>query len=115
MLEIEIDLYSGRPNPRVTLAPATAVELSRRLAALPPSPAIGANEPGLGYRGLLVTGLPEAAELRIAAGQVTLRDPAGHASARTDPDRALEYWLIETISAAAPSKLPPELRDALIR
>jgi hypothetical protein len=53
-ISVELDIYSGRPNPGWVLENREAEELSRLLQNLParktPAPAIG-----LGYRGFIVT------------------------------------------------------------
>jgi hypothetical protein len=50
---IEIDVFSGRPNPSVQLTPQESQQLESRLADLPPS---NTPEPlsRLGYRGFIV-------------------------------------------------------------
>jgi hypothetical protein len=97
-IEVEVDIYSGRPNPRVALPPATVAELRRRFDALPLA-AAGAAGPrkGLGYRGLRITGdaVPGGGEIVVSAGSVTRR---------ADPDRGLERWLVEAMVGAAPPR-----------
>ena len=110
-IEVEVDLYSGRPNPRFALAPATAAELERRLAGLPP-PDAGAAGPrdGLGYRGLRVTGRDASfAEVVVSAGVVEVRDRAGNVHRRADPGRELERWLAE----AGSGRLQQDALDAV--
>jgi len=75
-MRIEIDVYSGRPNPEFRLSEPLSRELARMLQDLP---AAGreAPEPGLGYRGFVVSetggsGLP--ARLRIFDGLVINED-----------------------------------------
>jgi hypothetical protein len=102
-IEIQIDLYSGRPNPRFTL-PASA-EFQRRLAALPPDTC--KVREGLGYRGLRVTGTSIGpAEVVVSGGCVEIWDAAGSVTHRADPGRAFERWLVDAGSAqVAPSDL----------
>src|SRR5690349_428791 len=89
-LIVTLDVYSGRPNPQWTLAPAESTEFQRRLAALHPL-AGDAAEPAapLGYRGLEVQGGP--APVRVFRGRVTV---GGQDFA--DPRRELERWLIDS-------------------
>src|SRR5262249_10091164 len=47
-------IYSGRPNPSWTLAPATTAEVTAALKALPALPDGGRAEPGLGYSGMML-------------------------------------------------------------
>lgn len=94
-MRVEADVFSGRPNPRWTLDAAGARELARRLAELPAAPAEPAWE-GLGYRGLVVTGLSEACpEVRLHGGRVR-GECADGPRAWTDAGRALERWLLAT-------------------
>lgn len=94
-MQVEADVFSGRPNPRWPLDAAASGELGRRLAELPaarPAPEFD----GLGYRGLVVTGLPgECGEVRVHGGQVRA-ECGGETRAWTDAGRALERWLLAT-------------------
>lgn len=92
--EVEIDIYSGRPNPRFTLKAAQTAELERRIAALPPL--ANANpSTGLGYRGVVVRGSGAFVELVVSAGTITIRDRSGRTTQKSDPGRELERWLVE--------------------
>jgi hypothetical protein len=51
-LEIELDVFSGRRNPRWALSGERAVDIRERLRDL--EPAERRDPPGLGYRGFLV-------------------------------------------------------------
>jgi hypothetical protein len=53
-IRVEIDVYSGRPNPSFNLSEASEAELVRKLRDLPHLESIP-PEPGLGYRGYIVT------------------------------------------------------------
>jgi hypothetical protein len=117
-MDVEVDLYSGRPNPHFRLDPAKAGELMRRLAALPPSRGDAAPREGLGFRGLRIqVGAADSpvAEIVVSDGVVLVRDRSGGEYSLEDPDRALERWLIE---AGAGSLDPGEvlvLRQDLAR
>ena len=93
--EVEVDIYSGLPNPRFVLGAAQAAELERRIAALPPPLANTGPRTGLGYRGVLVRDTGPFVDLVISAGTVTMRDRSGHVTQKSDPRRELERWLIE--------------------
>ena len=109
-MQVEVELYSGRPNPQFTLPPAVAAELRRRLAALPPAAADAPGpRDGLGYRGLRIVGGADAAAVVVSAGSVEIEDRAGGVTRRADPGRGLERWLVE----AAGGQLPPDAHDAL--
>lgn len=94
-MQVEADVYSGRPNPRWTLDAAAAGELARRMGELPAArPAAPAE--GLGYRGLVVTGLEgECSEVRVHGGQVRA-ECGGETRAYADAGRGLERWLLGT-------------------
>jgi hypothetical protein len=93
---IELDIFSGRPNPRWKLdepAGQRLVELQRGLkptADRPPGP------PGLGYRGFVYA--IDDHTWRAFDGFV-----AGSDGVLVDPHRAIERWLVE--------QLPAEYRD----
>jgi hypothetical protein len=94
--EVELDVFSGRPNPTWTLTGPEAEILERRLAALPRTAPCEVSG-RLGYRGLV-------ARLKLGAGRWVVRVQAGcvqidegealvHAR---DEGRELERWLIDT-------------------
>ena len=117
-MDVEVDLYSGRPNPHFRLEPAAAGELMRRLAALPPSPGHAAPREGLGYRGLRIeAGATEAsvAEIVVSDGVVLVRDRSGAEHVLGDPSRGLERWLIEAGAASMDPGEVSALRQDLAR
>lgn len=94
--EVELDIFSGMPNPTWVLTTAEAETLVRRLAALPRTSA-SALSGRLGYRGLVVN-LKEGAEtqlIRVQSGNVQIARGETIVNARDD-GRELERWLIET-------------------
>lgn len=111
--EVEVDLFSGRPNPRFALDEGAAAELSRRLAVLPgeavPAPA---GEAPLGYRGVRVR-FPDGVEISAANGLV-MRQDGRTMGWFADPGRRLEAWLLERAAAALPGQVPPP-RDLMPR
>ncbi len=98
-MDVVVDLYSGRPNPRFRLEPTAAAELMHLLDALPPSSGRTTVREGLGYRGLRIdahaTESP-VAEIVVSDGLVLVRDRDGAERPLEDPHRGLERWLIET-------------------
>ena len=84
---VTLEVFSGRPNPEWSLAPAQSAEFERRLAALGVGVA-GQDEP-LGYRGFSVRG--RAAPVRVFRGQVM-----NGRRALADPGRGLERWLLDS-------------------
>ena len=115
--EVEVDLYSGRPNPRFSLDAATEAELVRRIAALPPSGSRAGLREGLGYRGFRIEGRVAApfSQIVVSGGVVLIHDRAGGERQFADPGRTLERWLVETSAAhLAPGELDM-LRQELTR
>jgi hypothetical protein len=79
MPEVELDVFSGRPNPRWTLpaelADTLRTELAERLPAEPQT------APGLGYRGFVITNLGQVGgipqRLRAYRAVLTVGDRDG--------------------------------------
>ena len=63
MFYVELDVFSGRPNPRWPLTPEEAEDLSARISRLAPVSGTRDVPTGLGYRGFNVysatTGAPQ--------------------------------------------------------
>lgn len=87
---VELDIFSGRPNPRWQLDEQGAEalrELLSRLATTTDSPP---EPPGLGYRGFLLT--DETGKFRAYGGYVT-----GPDGAYADPTSSVERFLRDRI------------------
>ena len=68
-LEIELDVFSGRPNPRWVASPERSAAMSRALSSLPDAP--DRPEPGhLGYRGFILQ--QPGLRARVYRGHVTV-------------------------------------------
>lgn len=95
--QVELDVFSGRPNPLWTLSESDTAELERRLSALPKTSARTLFD-GLGYRGLIAR-LGKDTTAHVQNGTVAL---AGRESSAyfEDSQRALERWLITTGKSA---------------
>ena len=97
-VRVELDVYSGRPNPTWPLSEAQAQEFLARLAALPVAQQSGEFYDGLGYRGFIVH-LTDAAgveaTVRIYKNSISRNGGQG-ATYATDSDRQLERWLLQT-------------------
>lgn len=94
--EVELDLFSGMPNPTWTLTKAEADSLMKQLAALPPSSA-GQLSGNLGYRGFIVQCAQGANTqvIHIQNGTVHISKGVKNIYAQ-DKDRELERWLLNT-------------------
>jgi hypothetical protein len=95
---LELDLFSGRPNPSWELGPEAAAELHARLEALPPDKSALRVREGLGYRGIFIlpsSELGDVQEIIVSEGLVLVRSPKGERRL-SDVSRAFERWLLET-------------------
>lgn len=89
MLQVELDIFSGRPNPSWILSPKEEKELLDRVSADPKIlMSAGATNGRLGYRGYVVTAVSEDAEKRLPA-QFRIGGQPG-----AEKDAGL--WLLET-------------------
>jgi hypothetical protein len=87
---VEVDVFSGRPNPTWTLSTTERADLRERLADLPAAdPA--AFSSNLGYRGFLVTAA-DLGTVTVQRGTVRVGDDRHY----RDPNRELERWLLST-------------------
>jgi hypothetical protein len=95
MVQVELDIYSGRPNPRWVLNAQEHSTLIQQLGRLLPTQT-GEPRLNLGYRGLIVTALEgDMAGFQeiVCSGGLVLGDSTQKFS---DPDRSLERWLLQT-------------------
>jgi hypothetical protein len=91
---VELDAFSGRPNPRWRLSDSEVAELARLIAGLAPaSGGSSPNPPGLGYRGFRLEG---AAGAYRVYGELV--QPPG--SVLADPGRQVERFLVAHLPAA---------------
>lgn len=94
-VEVELDIFSGVPNPVWTLRDAEVIEFRAKVSELQETESKSRSN-GLGYRGLVVRirqGSPQ--EMRIHNGFVEASQ--GRASSNTlllDSSRSLERWLL---------------------
>jgi hypothetical protein len=100
-MDVEVDLYSGRPNPHFRLEQAAAATLMRLLADLPPLSGHATPRQTLGYRGLRIVSVTESpvAEIVVSGGVVFVRDQDGAERQLKDPGRRLERWIVDTGAA----------------
>jgi len=92
--EVELDIFSGMPNPTWILTDAEADSFVKQLAALPQSSPreLSGN---LGYRGFIVqcTQGSNTQLIRVQKGTVQISEGATDVYAY-DKDRQLERWLL---------------------
>jgi hypothetical protein len=115
--EVELDLFSGRPNPVWKLEPALCEDLEQRISRLPMAPSFREEATDrLGYRGFRI-GLPSesakgADSLYIFGGRVT-RINGSDRSQYLDADKQIELWLLSTSARAEPA-LDKNLLEQLV-
>ena len=99
IMQVELDVYSGRPNPQWNLTSQEATEFVKRFKALTRDQGASSAVEGLGYRGLIVTKFNENIEgydqVALYNGLVVAKQ--NNQSKRfTDQNRKLERWLFQT-------------------
>ena len=98
-MQVEVDAFSGRPNPHWNLTPQEADEFVKLFQSLPQHKGEGSVKEGLGYRGLIVTKPGENIqgynEILISQGLVVARRNS-QSKQFTDKGRGLERWLFQT-------------------
>lgn len=113
-VEVELDIFSGMPNPTWVLTDAEAESFMKQLAALPRTSA-GELSGNLGYRGFIVqvTQGTETRLIRIQGGTVHTSEGATTIYVN-DEDRKLERWLLNTgkphLKSEVLQSAEPELR-----
>lgn len=95
-VEVELDIFSGMPNPTWVLTNTEADSFVKQLSAASPTSAAELSG-NLGYRGFIVQ-VTEGANMqliRIQTGTVHITKGATIVY-RYDKDRELERWLLNT-------------------
>ena len=95
-VEVELDIFSGMPNPAYALTDAEAETFLHRLAAAPPGPPTELSG-NLGYRGFIVQVIEGADSqvIHIQNGAIHVSNGTAKTYAR-DGNRELERWLLDT-------------------
>ncbi|KYK28760.1 MAG: hypothetical protein AYK19_05555 [Theionarchaea archaeon DG-70-1] len=98
-MQVELDIFSGRPNPYWDLTPQEAAEFLNLFRTLPERKVEGHIREGLGYRGFLVRekgGSIEGYDEILVSGEVVVARWDKKLRQFTDKDRMLERWLLRT-------------------
>jgi hypothetical protein len=94
---VELDIFSGRPNPKWDLSPEQTAELRQKLIHARPGAGNTALFERLGYRGLIVRDPGRPGEMvRIGFGSIMQQGGSGEPKSYADPNRELERWLLST-------------------
>ena len=111
MIEVELDIFSGRPNPTWRLDSVAGDHLHDLIESSKPA-ASGHIANNLGYRGFAVRDGDRI--VRVQRGRIEI-ERGDNRSYRTDQDRAVERWLLTTgeslIDASIRSVVASELGE----
>ena len=110
LVRVTVDIYSGLPNPSWEILNDDAQSLIARMRGLPKAKRQIADEPGLGYRGLILEVNDETGpiEYRVFGGIVTT-----DSDSFLDEGRDLERFLIRSGSAVLGQDLVVEIIEQL--
>lgn len=95
---VELDIFSGVPNPQWHMAEPDREKFLKLLQKLPQQETEEMGTPGLGYRGFIVF---ETKEQHCAFDKLTIYRGSIKATKTdsviqlVDKDRTVEYWLLE--------------------
>jgi hypothetical protein len=95
-MKVELEIYSGQPNPTWVLTHDEVDELNLRLARLLVRPSAGPRGEPLGYRGLRIAAPTVGESITIGAGVVERIGQDGSVRQFDDAGRNLECWLLRT-------------------
>lgn len=105
---VELDVFSGQPNPRWELTDDQASEFVTILGRLPTTQASQASPEGLGYRGFVLRPRNKSGEsfdeIRVYRGFAVTRH-VGRADVFSDRERLLERWLAGSARGHVPDSV----------
>jgi len=114
---VELDVFSGRPNPTWTLEPALASDLLDRIARLHSTIQAVECPQNLGYRGFIVQYLDAGSNViqtvRACGGIIEVTNATG-SMYYVDPQKQIELWLLAS-SASAQPPLPEDLAAQIVK
>lgn len=113
--EVQIDIYSGRPNPTWTLGPADADRLWVTIESLPVLPDRAPVNDGLGFNGFTITAI-DGNNVDVRVGQVVVESGDGDVIAHHDPSSEIMRELVAlSIAAVDDAGLHDVLRTEIER
>jgi hypothetical protein len=102
---VELDIYSGLPNPTWVLEPALVSDLMSRIARLNSTSQAVECSQNLGYRGFIVQLLDAGSNaiqtVRACGGMIEVKDATG-SMYYADPQKQVELWLLASSASAQP-------------
>jgi hypothetical protein len=115
-MEVEADVFSGRPNPRWALDEAETAVVAAMLGALKPAAQPAAAPDALGYRGIVLhdveAAFPGCTRVRLHGGTATV-ECGGVVRHLADAGRRVEGWVMETARRRVDREVYQALKDSL--
>lgn len=109
---VELDLFSGRPNPSWELRPDQVQELLGFLSGLPLKPGEPADHGLLGYRGLILRAGQDFPRILVGCGEVVQEGRDG-SLVYEDTGSKLEKWLLDQAEGQIEPGLLRSIREEL--
>jgi hypothetical protein len=104
-MKVELDIFSGRPNPAWVLSDADARAFLNKVEGLPRAAVRELSNP-LGYRGFIVHVENGADNYRVQVQDGKVQLLRGRTTTYySDPGRKLERWLLESGKPFLPNEL----------
>jgi hypothetical protein len=102
---VELNVFSGRPNPRWPLTAEQEAELVRALFKLPSATHAVSSPKILGYRGIIVSNGEEGGGRKVILvyHESILVQRGDRSQAFTDANRSVENWLLDTARGVSES------------
>jgi len=104
-MQAELDIFSGRPNPRWNLTAAQAAELQEVVDALPMTTAAAPENANLGYRGFIVSDAADTSWRIVAYDGYVVVTQGDRRETRKDDSRTTERWLLQSGGSAIESSV----------
>jgi len=108
-VSVDLDIFSGLPNPQWFLSSTEAKEFYTILSSLPKLEHIPPATPSLGFRGVIIRNEADSSYV-IYKGYVWSL-AAGTTTIQQDADQVLRAWLLKTSQA----HLPADLYELLVK
>jgi len=116
--KIELDIFSGIPNPTWMLTFSEASDLTSRISRLDPTEETGQRPENLGYRGFIVQTIAASSAavqtIRAYHGIVEVVDSIKTAY-YLDPQRQIELWLLATAKPPLADDLTAEIVKEIMK
>jgi hypothetical protein len=115
-VQIELDIFSGRPNPTWELDDSEVDQLLGLMAQRSQEAGRGFDIGGLGYRGFILTVTGQQSgmfdQAHVFRGVIKLTLGASVTYVR-DHDREVEYWLLDTAKRHVSEELYDKTRSMM--